>query len=82
MDEVNVYPIDFGLKLRQSVQLRLAFAPIILVRPIVGEPLDCRELHALRPIVNEFLVGQAGGGDAPAQVVEVLLWRCLPGMGG
>ena len=74
MDEVDVHPIKFSLELRESVQSRLALAPVVVRRPIARERLHRRQLHALRPIGDELLVGQAGGGDAPAQVVEVLLW--------
>src|ERR1051325_5413021 len=50
MDKVNVHAIDFGDELWQSVELRLAFAPVVIRRPIAGEFLDRRELHALGAI--------------------------------
>ena len=54
--EINVEPVDLGHKLRQSVQLRLAFAPIVVLGPIAREFLHRRELDALRFIRDRFPV--------------------------
>ena len=48
VNEMNVQPIDFGDEIRQGVQLGLDLAPIVICRPIAGECLRRRELHALR----------------------------------
>src|ERR671919_129251 len=52
VNEVNVQPIDLGDELRESLELRLALAPVVLCLPIACERLDRRELHALRRIVD------------------------------
>src|SRR4051794_4000855 len=52
VNEVNVEPIDLGDEVRQSLQPRLALAPVVLCRPILRECLNRRELHALRRIIN------------------------------
>ena len=47
-------------------------AEVVLGRPVAGERLHRRELHALRPICDELLGGPARRCDAAAQVVELL----------
>jgi hypothetical protein len=47
VDEMNVQPIDHRHELRQGVQFRFDFAPIVFCRLIVHEFLHRRELHAL-----------------------------------
>ena len=47
VDEVDVEPVDVGDEVGQGVQPRLDLAPVIVVRPIVGELLHRRQLHAL-----------------------------------
>jgi len=47
---MNVQPVDLGDELRERVQFRLAFAPIVIGPPITREVLSRRELHALRCI--------------------------------
>ena len=73
VNEVNVQPIDLGDELRESLELRLALAPVVLCLPIARERLDRRELHALRRIVDGLLFGPARGRDARAQVIEIRL---------
>ena len=70
VDEVDVDPVDLGRELRQRVQPRLARAPVVVGRPVAGELLQRRQLHALRAICDELLAGPARRRDAPAQVVE------------
>jgi len=43
---------------------RLDPAPVVVGRPEAGERLDGRQLHALRPIVDELSGGPARRGDA------------------
>ena len=71
MNEMNVEPIDRGNKIRQSVDLRLAFAPIVLVLPILRERLRRCQLHALRSIPNLFAIGPLCCGEALAQVGQL-----------
>ena len=68
VDEVDVHPVDLGLELRQRVQSRLAPAPVVIGRPVAGELLDRRQLHALRPIGDQLPGGPARRGDAPPKV--------------
>jgi len=47
VNEMNGEPINIGHKLRQGIQFRLAFAPIVIRRPVVREFLNHRKRHAL-----------------------------------
>ena len=73
MNEVNVDAIDFGGELRQGVELRLDLAPVVICRPVAGEFLYRRELHALRLIGDDFLVRPSSRRDAAFQVCERLV---------
>src|SRR5215831_10025401 len=66
MNEMNVEPVDFGHKLRQRVQRRLALSPVIIFRPIAREVLHHRERHALRIVGN---VSRSG------HLVASMRWR-------
>ena len=55
VDEVDVHPVDLRRELRQRVQSRFAPAPVVVRRPVAGERLDRRQLHALRPVGDELL---------------------------
>jgi hypothetical protein len=57
VDEVDVHPVDLGLELGQSVQLRLDLAPVVVRRPVGDERLDRRQLNALRPVIDKLLAG-------------------------
>src|SRR5438874_8732099 len=72
VDEMDVEPVDLGDELRQGVQSRLHLAPVVLCRPIAGECLHRRELHALRCIRDRFPLGPLCRGDAPAELGEGL----------
>ena len=90
VDEVDLDPVDLGRELRQRVQSRLALAPVVLGRPVAGERLQRRQLHALRSVCDELLGGPARRRDTPAQVIDLLLWNLdlkrrnlgRPGAGG
>ena len=71
VDEVDLHPVDLGRELRQCVQSCLALAPVVLGRPVAGELLQRRQLHALRPILDELLGGPAGRRDAPTKLIEL-----------
>ena len=73
VDEVDLDPVDLGRELRQRVQPRLARAPVVLGRPVAGELLHRRQLHALRAIGDELLGGPARRRDPAAQLGELLL---------
>ena len=72
---MNVEPVDLGDELRQGVEPRLDFPPVVVRRPIAGEFLHGRELHALRLISDGLLVRPACRRDAPAEVGERLVGR-------
>ena len=67
MNEMNVEPIDFSDEVRQRIEPRLAFAPIVLGPPITRERLHRRELHALGLIRNQLAFWPAGRVYAPLQ---------------
>ena len=71
VDEVDVHAVDLRHELRKGVQLRLRLSPVVVRRPVADELLERRELHALRPIVDELLGGPAGRREAPLEVGEV-----------
>jgi hypothetical protein len=70
VDEMNVQSIDLGNEIRYGVQSRFNFTPVIFCRPVAGEFLDRRELHALRCIRDSLSVRPLGCVDAPAQFSE------------
>lgn len=69
--EMKVEPVDFGDEVRHRVDLRLALAPIVLVRPVLRELLHGCELDTLRCIRYLFAVGPLRCADALAQIGEV-----------
>ena len=71
VDEVDVHAVDLGRELGQGIERGLERAPVVVGRPVARQLLDRRQLHALRPIGDELLAGQARRGEALAQVVEV-----------
>src|SRR5439155_19399275 len=70
---MNVEPIDLGNELWQGIQSCLAPPPVIIGRPIPRERLNEGELHALRRIVDGFLLREPRRRDAPAQIDQILL---------
>jgi len=68
---MNVEPIDLGDEVRHGVDLCLALAPIVRVRPILRELLHGCELDALRCIRDLFALRPLGCFDAIAQVDDV-----------
>src|ERR687897_1419357 len=72
VNEMNVQTIDLGDEVREGLQLLLALAPVVLLRPIARERLHRREPRALRVIFDGLLFGPARRRDAPPKVVEVL----------
>src|SRR4051812_47057498 len=73
VDEVARDAVDLGRELRQRIEPRLNPAEVVVLRPVAGELLDRRELHALRPICDEFLAWPPRGRDPPAEVVDLLV---------
>jgi len=75
LDEMNVQPIDLGHELRQGVEFRLAFAPIVICYPIARERLHRRQSHVLRLISDCLLLRPACRADALAEVNQRLFWN-------
>ena len=75
VDEVDVEPVDFGDEIREGVQPRLDLAPVVFGRPIIGELLHRRELHALRVVVDRLAIGPSGRGNPPAEILELFARR-------
>ena len=73
VDEMDVQPVDLGDEVRQSLQPRLALAPVVLCRPVARERLHRRQPRALRLIFDGLLLGPARRRDAAAEVDEFLL---------
>ena len=73
VDEVDLDPVDLGRELRERVQPRLDPAEVVVLRPVPGELLGRSELHALGAILDELLARPPRGGDAPAEVVDLLV---------
>ena len=63
VDEMNVEPVDRRDELRQGIELRLHLPPVVVRAPVADELLQLRQLRALRPIGDGFLVGPARGCD-------------------
>ena len=73
VNEVDLDPVYLGHELRQRVQSRLDLAPVVVRRPMARQRLQRRQLHALRPIRDEFCGGPARCHDAPAQRSKLLV---------
>ena len=65
-------PVDLGGELRKCVELRLGLAPVVVGRPVAGEFLHRRQLHALRSVCDELLAGPARRLDPASQLSELL----------
>ena len=73
VDEVDVHAVDLGDELRQRVQPRLDPPEVVLRRPVARELLNRRQLHALRPILNELLARPTRRRNASTEVVQDLV---------
>src|SRR5271168_976324 len=72
---MNVEPIYLGDELRQGIQFRLAFAPVIFRAPIAREALDSRELYTLGCICDRFPLGPLCRVNTSAQFGQFRLWN-------
>ncbi len=73
MDEMDVNAVDVRHELRIRIEFRLGLPPIVIFRPIVGEFLHRRELHALRCIRDRFLFRPTRRRNAPLEIDKRLL---------
>jgi hypothetical protein len=72
VDEVNVEPVDLGNEIRQGIEPGLNLAPVVVLRPIAGEFLHRCKLHALRCVLDRFLLGPVRRLDATPEIHERL----------
>jgi hypothetical protein len=77
VDEVNVEPVDVGDEVGVREDLRLGAAPVVVVRPIVGDLLHRPQPHALRIVADGFPVGPFGRQDPPLQIGELSVGRMI-----
>src|SRR3954453_20573353 len=68
LNEVNVEPVDFRDELRQRIELRFNFPPVVTRMPVIRESLHRHELHALRRIVDCLALGPSGSADAALHI--------------
>src|SRR5262245_48254708 len=73
VNEINVESVDLRHKLRQRIQFRFDFPPVIISTPVTDDFLEFSELIALRAISDRFLVRPAGRCDASAEIDELLV---------
>ena len=78
VDVVDVKGIDPRLELRECVQPRLGFPPLIVRSPVANELLQIRELHALRLVRDSLFIGPACRCDAAAEIGEGLVRHLGP----
>ena|SRR5688572_1191131 len=71
VDKVNVQAVDVRYELRQGIELRFHLAPVVVRAPIANELLQLLQLDALRSIRDSLAVGPTGGGDAPAEIIQL-----------
>src|ERR1700758_2263711 len=74
---MNVQPIDLRDEIRQGVQSRFDFAPVVICRPIASERLSRRELYSLRSVCNCFSFRPLRCVDTPAQFSKFRLRKLL-----
>src|SRR5258705_10115833 len=70
VDEVDVHAVDRGRELRERVQLRFEFPPVVVGSPVAQEALESLELSALRPVGYGFLVRPPRRLDPLAEIFE------------
>src|SRR5213080_4916784 len=75
VDEVNVETVDVRLELREGVQLRLSFSPVVVCSPVANEFPELCQLRPLRLIWNRFAVGPARSLKSLAKITNGLVWH-------
>src|SRR5262245_49121852 len=69
--EMDIEPINFSYELREGIQPGLAFAPVVVGRPMLSNGLHQRESHALRIVRDRLTLRPPGSFDPAAKVVEL-----------
>src|SRR5271154_4192152 len=72
---MNVQTVDLRDELRQSVQPRFAFLPVVIGAPVARELLDRCERHALRVVRDGLPLRPPGREYSPAQLAELRLGK-------
>jgi len=72
VDEVNVETVDRRHELRQRIESRFRFPPVVGRAPVTHQFLQRGELYALRRIGDDFLVRPASHLEPATQVVQRL----------
>src|SRR5882757_50115 len=70
MDEVDVEPVDLGGELAETIEPRLAPAPIIGLGPIVADVFDPCQRRTLAPVVDQLGFRPAGPAQPGAEILE------------
>src|SRR5512133_980234 len=70
---MDVNAVDLGDELRQRVEPRLDAPEVVARRPVAGELLNRHQLHALRPIADEFFARPARRGNPSTKVINGLV---------
>ena len=73
VNEMNVESVDLRHELRQRIQSRFDFSPVIIGTPVTDDFLEFPELIALRAITDRFFVRPAGRCDASPEIDELLV---------
>jgi hypothetical protein len=73
VQEVDVLAVDGGDELRELVELRLLFAPVVAVLPVLGKLFQVPERHAPAPTDAGQLSRPAGASQALPQIFEIVL---------
>ena len=76
MNEMNVQPVDLSQELGQRVQGRLAFAPVVLSRPVPCELLTGRERIAVQGVDTIGASASAGSASLATDPVYVPATMC------
>ena len=73
VDGVDVLPFDLCGEMVEGVELGLGGPPVVAVGPVGGQVLQPGQVAAVVPAAAGDLVGPAGGGQAAAQVGDVVV---------
>ena len=71
VDEVDAESVQVRLELGESIQLRLATAPVVFLLPILGDFLQLGERDALLPVVDGLLVRPSRVREAALEVDDL-----------
>ena len=71
MQEVNRLTVDGGRELGERIQPRFLLPPIVILAPVLGEPLEVIAGNPPAPANVRQLAGPARAGQAVMQVIEV-----------